>query len=222
MSDGGQFQRAMILLSPLAVIAVGHFAARSTGHWIMDLAWLPAQAAYWAMLAGLVALAPGGFGRLRGWFQPSTGGWGWRLLSLITVLPVVAVTVMMARSFGIRDLPQLSGWLLLVLLNPLLEEAYWRGAIMSAAPAWPRWRIALYAAFWFAASHPLIVGVNIAVVGGWGGFAGTFFHGIIWAVVFWRTGSLRWPLFSHFLANAFSMAIVLGIIQFPVGTDRGP
>jgi hypothetical protein len=105
-------------------------------------------------------------------------------------------------------------WLLIVLLNPIVEEGFWRGTLMDATRDWPGWASVLNSAFWFGLSHPLVIGVNIALVAGVTGFIGTFVNGLIWALVYHKTRSLRWGIASHILANVFSIGIFLGLIQF--------
>ncbi len=69
-------------------------------------------------------------------------------------------------------------WLLLSLINPWLEEGYWRG-LLDAADGWPGWLAVLYGAFWFGVSPPLIADVNGAE--GLPDFIGTFVVGVVWA-----------------------------------------
>ncbi len=81
---------------------------------------------------------------------------------------------------------------------------------MGAADRWPGWLGILYGAFWFGASHPLILDVNGAkAVRGLPGFVGTFVVGVIWALVYRGTHSLRWSIFGHFLQDLFAPPILV-------------
>jgi hypothetical protein len=68
------------------------------------------------------------------------------------------------------------------------------------------WLVILYGAFWFGASHPLILGVNAEAVQGLPGFVGTF---VVGALVYRRTCSLRWPIFGHTLQDLFAPPILV-------------
>jgi uncharacterized protein len=55
----------------------------------------------------------------------------------------------------------ISSWLAVAIVDPWLEEGYWRGLLMDAASGWPDWLIVTYTTFWFGLSHPLPLGVNV-------------------------------------------------------------
>jgi len=162
------------LLAPMVVIVIGYVAAR-IAHDILDasIAWLPTMIVYWASLA-LVILTLRGIGVYRTWLQPSQGKVIWRWLSLLNPLFVMIPTLLFGKSVAAPSPWIFVAWLLIVLLNPIVEEGFWRGTLMDATRDWPGWASVLNSAFWFGLSHPLVIGVNIALVAGVTGFIGIF------------------------------------------------
>jgi hypothetical protein len=43
----------------------------------------------------------------------------------------------------------ISSWLAVALIDPWLEEGYWRGLLMDSARGWPGWLVVEYTTFWF-------------------------------------------------------------------------
>jgi hypothetical protein len=177
-----------------------------------DIAWLPPMVVYWLSLFLAIALLRG-LNAYRGWLQPSKGHWLFRAVSLLNVVFIAVPSVLFARGIEIASIGSVVAWLLIVVFNPIVEEGYWRGTLIDATSGWPSWATVLYSAFWFGLSHPLIIGINIALVAGITGFIGTFVNGLIWATTYRSSGSLRWGIATHIAANVFSIAIFLGLLQ---------
>jgi len=141
----------------------------------------------------------GGWSEYRRWLQPSHGAWGWRLQSFAPTALFIPVFLLNFRSLNLPWV--ISSWLAIAIIDPWLEEGYWRGLLMDSASGWPGWLIATYTTFWFGLSHPLLLGVNAKALSGFPGFLGTVFTGAIWSTVYLKTHSLRWPFLSHFMAD---------------------
>jgi hypothetical protein len=203
-------RRGMVLLSPVIVVGLGYAVARITGAVWGLWSWIPVLVYYWAVLGVLIAWG-GGREALGRWLQPSRGRriWLWRAVSL--ALPTVFLLTVFFENLPRLNQPWIVVlWLVLSFVNPWLEEGYWRGLLMDAAEHWPGWLAGLYSAFWFGASHPLVLGVNGAeAVQGLPGFIGTFIVGLVWALIYRQTCSLRWPIFGHFLQDLFAPPILV-------------
>jgi hypothetical protein len=209
--------RVVVLLSPLVVIAIGYLVATVSKRSLdSGMAWLPPMIIYWLSLVLAIAWMRG-LSAFRTWLQPSKGAWGWHLLSLVNPAMIAIPSVLFFESFAELPLWRIVAWLLIVTLNPVVEEGYWRATLMDAAQTWPGLAAIGYSAIWFGLSHPLIIGINIDLVAGFTGFMGAFVNGLIWSVVYYQTGSLRWGIGSHIVANMFSIAIFLGLIHIGLG-----
>jgi membrane protease YdiL (CAAX protease family) len=212
-------RRRLVLLSPIVVVGLGFLLARVTGAIWGIWSWVPILVYYWAILGALIAWG-GGREAVRRWLQPSRSRrlWVWRAVSL--VLPVIFfITVFLTNIPGLNQLWIVVLWLALSFVNPWLEEGYWRGLLIDAGDKWPVWSAIAYSAFWFGASHPLVLagGGGSEAVKGLGGFVGTFMVGIVWGVVYRQTRSLRWPIFGHFLQDLFAppVLVFLNLLVIP-------
>jgi len=197
--------RQLLLLSPLLVISAGfivaHFSARLFGVW----AWIPLSLVYWSVLALLIA-AGGGVKAMRQRLVPLRGRyWGWAVLGMavgLLPLPVLLTKGAVLQRMGVW-LP----WLLFALVNPWLEESYWRGVLSDATASWKRWPSVLYSSALFAISHPLMWGVFSAANRTVTVVAATFLMGVAWSWIYLKTRSLRWPLLSHAVVDLLNLSV---------------
>ncbi len=196
--------RFLILLSPIAIICVSQVAARMVGPLLGEWAWAFLFAGYWTILACLI-LVGGGIRSLSHWLRPSYGGPVW---------PIIAITF----SLGTTVWMTIPNWRLLLqpeiliptvifaIVNPCLEEGYWRGLIIRSATGWPGWVAILYSGTLFAINHLF---VNVVVPAGRNPFVWVYqlLVGILLGIVYIKTRSLRWPIISHALINLLSLSV---------------
>ena len=100
-------------------------------------------------------------------------------------------------------------WAGFALLNPWFEESYWRGLIMDATASWGRLASLLYSSALFAASHPLIWGIHSLPMRKIEAVGGLFLVGLLWGLAYQRTGTLRWCVVGHMLANLLGLAALV-------------
>ncbi len=196
----------LLLLSPFAVIAVGQLAARILGSQGGTWTWAYLFVGYWITLAGFI-LWGGGTKAISGWLQPSQGGSFW---------PVIA----MAFAFATTLWMFIPNWRLLLrpeilfptivftLVNPWLEEGYWRGLILDAAASWQSWLAILYSGSLSSLNH-IFVMVFVAAARNPAVWAYQLVLGLLMGVVYTRTKSLRWPIFSHAIVNMLSLSVAM-------------
>jgi uncharacterized protein len=193
-----------LLLSPWLVVAVAHVTARLAGGVWGVWAWVPALLLFWSLLAALIIWScrerP-----TRQWLQPSQGSWRWALLALVVALIPLPLLLLNWPLLGSATVFLL--WLAFGFLNPWFEEAYWRGALLDASSHWPTWAAVLYSSALFAASHPLIWGVNSIANGTIEVVVSTFIMGVAWSIIYKKTRSLRWAIASHALVDWFGLSI---------------
>ncbi len=202
--SGRPLARFAVIVSPVFVIALGHFTA-VWGQSLMGVqAWLPLTAVFWAVMIAVIAVAGGmkGFAARLG---AGKGGWLWPFFSVLiglAPLPLMILHWQVLASPAIW-LP----WLVFAAINPFLEEGYWRGALLDATSRWPAWLAVTYTSLVFAASHPLM----------WGTFSIanrtpetvviTFLMGVVWAVTYRRTGTLRSVVAAHMVTDLLNLSI---------------
>lgn len=199
-----QRRRVLAALSPVLLIAVcipvQHVAGTMLGAW----AWVPTMLVFWATIAIAVAWF-GGRDAIARWLQPARGTAFWSLLAVGVGL--LSLPGFLAHWRIVSDPLILGFWLAFALINPWIEEAYWRGMLMDATASWAGFLSIVYTAAWFALSHPLIWGVHSTAMRQWPVVIAMFFVGAVWATVYRRSRSIRWTIAGHMLANLLGMAV---------------
>ena len=100
-------------------------------------------------------------------------------------------------------------WLAFALINPWFEESYWRGLLIDATASWGKLLSLLYSSVWFAVSHPLIWGIHSLPLRKVEAVGALLLVGLIWGMSYQRTGSIRWCVAGHMLANLFGLAALV-------------
>ena len=192
--------KTRILISVIALIGIGHVVARYAGT-DKDTAWIYVCLFYagWIFASLFLLLKKQDVQELLGSIR--NGQWG------LVGIPFVFVAFYYVFIPN-RELLKWDYWLILhliiCLVNPFMEELYWRGLVskFGSRPVYSY----LFSTIAFAASHPLILGVNSPGVAGWIGFTGTFLVGSMLWLVFFKTRSLWLCVLIHFLIDFFGVA----------------
>lgn len=198
-------RRWIILLSPIVVLILCQITARLVVSTFGNSAIYPWLLVYWVAIGGLIVLG-GGREAIRRWASPPRGAWGWSALALLFV-PLAFYTALPAWRFlaiGWLWLP----WLLFPILNASIEEGYWRGLLLDAGGGWPGWMIILYSSLLFGLNH---AGLGIFVIAERSLVPIIFqvVFGLVMAVVYWKTRSLRWAVIGHALVNWLGLSMVI-------------
>jgi uncharacterized protein len=198
-------RRRLSLLSPLAVIAVGHLTARLAGATLGARVWLPLTLVLWSLFGLLIAWG-GGREAVRRWAGAPHGSWGWSALAVgIGLIPLPILLL----NWTLFESPWLVlAWIVFALINAPLEEGYWRGVLSDHSAGWPAWLSVLYSSFFFALNHPLTFGVHSVANRHPATLISTFLMGLVWALVYRKTGSLRWAVFAHVLVDLFNLSVL--------------
>jgi membrane protease YdiL (CAAX protease family) len=170
---------------------------------------------FWAAIAALI-LWWAGPASIKRWLQPARGAWTWRLIAVALGLPPLLGFL---KHWQVLQPPHiLLLWVAFALVNPFLEEGYWRGLLLDATVRWGGVLSVTYSAAWFAVSHPLIWGVHCVALRHWVILPVLFLMGALWGVAYRRSGSLRWTIAGHMCANAFGLVVpVLLNLHLPYG-----
>jgi membrane protease YdiL (CAAX protease family) len=205
LSQDMKLRQRLLLFSPLAIIAVGHLTARLAGSVLGVWSWIPLALSLWGMFALIIALG-GGREAIRRWSRPTQGAWGWSVLAIVIgliPLPLLLLNWRLFNSFWL-----VLAWLVFALINAPLEEGYWRGLLLDKTSGWPGWLGVLYSSFFFAVNHPLTFGVHSIANRHPATAISTFILGMMWAIVYRKTGSLRWTVAAHILVDLFNVSIL--------------
>ncbi len=123
----------------------------------------------------------GGTDSIKDWLKKPLRNVGWIILALmmgIIPLPIFLMHYGLLKPWEIW-LP----WILLALINPWIEEFYWRGLLLDNTKELNSWISVIVTSLLFAGNHA-IFGVNSELLSGVEILISTFVMGVIWAVVY--------------------------------------
>jgi len=195
--------RSEIIVSVFLLLLIGHLVAIYVSS-NKQTAWVYITAFYavWLIMSLMFLVSIRDLNKM---FSPSKN-WKWNLV----FIPIIFLVVYFIFIPNITLL-KWDYWLLLniviCLVNPFLEEIYWRGLLSKISDT--PFQSFLFSSLGFAASHPLLFGVVSPGVAGWVGFAGTFFVGALFWLCYYKTKSLRGCVLSHFLIDVAGMAVFI-------------
>ena len=207
-------KKRLIILSPVVIIGVDHLVARVAGHFWGAWAFVPVVLVAWCMSVFFIFWG-GGFPSIRKWLKKPEGSFGWAILALsvsLVTLPMFLLHWRLLAPWFIW-LP----WILIALINPWIEEFYWRGLLLDHTNRWPGWLAIVFSSAVFAINHPMAFGVNSVLNRGGTILVSTFIMGLIWAVVYRKTRSLWWPILGHFLTDLFCLSVPAFLNLFHAG-----
>lgn len=194
-----------LLLLPSTALAF-HFGAR----------WLGREAGYllgflfywtvWCLLVPFLVLGREGFRTLFSDRVPLFSSSNWPAAVLFTVVMLVAL-LMYGRDFLRAPLVLILVALPLAIVNGICEELLWRGLYVRAFPA-NLWLAVLFPALafalWHLAPQSLFPAENrLAFV------LSTFFLGLAYGWIAYRTGSAKWTALSHSLNGVLALSGML-------------
>lgn len=191
-------RRWAVALSPIALIAACGGLQHVLGPWLGAWSWAPTMLVFWGLIAALIAW--GSDGRLATrWLSPPRGGVAWSALAVLVGL--MSVREFLDGRHSLASVGMIVLWIGYALVNPWFEEGYWRGLLLDATADWPAGLGIAYSAAAFAVSHPLIWGVHSVALRNPKALVGLGLAGLVWAIAYRRTGSLRFTIVGHCCAN---------------------
>ncbi|WP_433967180.1 CPBP family intramembrane glutamic endopeptidase [Tunturiibacter gelidiferens] len=196
-------QRRFVLLSPILLIAAGHLTARVFSASIGAWAWVPLQLVYWSgMIAVLYSV--NGLSNIFAAYKRSSG---WRSWSSGILIGLIPWPILLLHLSLLHSPLLIVCWIALALINPFIEESYWRGLFGEVTARWPAWAALLYPTLFFAAAHPLQWGVFSVGSRNWQMVVALMIMGIAWSATYRQTRSLRSNTFSHMLVDLGNMSV---------------
>jgi uncharacterized protein len=191
------------LLSILVLITAGHYLALQLGHnkqtaWI----WVALYYGIWMLASILIFLSRKEIKELF-----SKGSFHFSLILPLLFATIALIEIFLPNTHIIKWDSLLLMNIIICFINPFIEEIYWRGIPPNVLES--KWIQYITASVGFAASHPLVLGVNSRGASGWQTFAGAFILGSCWWFYYNKKKSLRWPVFTHFLIDFFGLAAYL-------------
>lgn len=185
-----------MLVNLLVAVVAGQYI----GKWVF----VPIILIEWVMFLFFI-IVYGGAESLKRWLKTAKGGWGWIIVTLligITPLPIFLKYHELLSSWQLI-LP----WIMLAIINPWLEEFYWRGLLMDYSKKWGATLSVAFSSLTFSFNHA-IFGINTELFRGYEVLISTLLMGLVWGITYKRSDSLRWVIFAHFLADFLNLSSV--------------
>ena len=195
-------KKKIVLASPFLIITINFGIAFLFGNIIGKWAFIPIILIEWYLFLFFILRYTEKETRKK-WLQKSKRSFGWNILALFIGILPLPLFLMHYETLEIWQvwLP----WILLALINPWLEEFYWRGLLLDYTKNWSNWTAIIFTSLVFALNHA-VFGVNSELNSGITVIISTFIMGIIWGLVYKKTDSLRWIILAHFLVDLFNLS----------------
>lgn len=206
MSQTDTRGRLLFALSPLALVTICAAVQLIAGRYVGAWAWVPTMLCFWLVIALLLNMYPSSHGPGRR-FQRASGSPVWSVFAVLAGL--LSLHGFLGNWTLLANTQLIVAWLAFALVNPWFEESYWRGLLIDSTDSWGKLVSLLYSSAWFAASHPLVWGIYSFPLRKPEAVGALFFVGLIWGVAYQRTGSLRWCVVGHMLANLLGLAALV-------------
>lgn len=205
MTTGSRTRKDLFyaLGSPLLLVVICALVQLLAGQIIGAWAWLPTMLCFWLTIT-LFTRHFSGYAVARSRFKPASGNAFWSFIAIFAGF--FSLHGFIQHWTLLSSIQLVIPWLAFALINPWFEESYWRGLLIDATASWGKLPSLLYSSIWFAASHPLIWGIHSLPLRKIEAVAALLLVGVLWGIAYQRTGSLRWCVMGHMLANFFGLA----------------
>jgi len=194
--------RRIVILSPFLIIAVNFGIAYTFGQLIGKWAFIPMVSIGWILWLFFI-LKFGGTKSAKNWLKKPKGKIWWAFLAIL--IGLIPLPLFIFHSDTLSEWIIWLPWIILALINPWIEEFYWRGLLLDYTKNWSNWKSVFYSSFLFAINHAAF-GINSELNSGFEIVISTLIMGIVWGFVYKKTKSLRWTIFAHFLVDFLGLS----------------
>jgi len=193
----------IVIGSPLIIMATNFLSAYFFGALIGKWVFIPIILIEWCLFIFFIAKF-GGKTSIKLWLRPPDHISFWTFFAV--ALGLVPFPIFLLHKDLLADWTVLLPWIVLAIVNPWLEEFYWRGLLLDNTSRWNKWIAILFSSLLFAVNHAVFA-IHSELMRGPEVFLSTLAMGIVWAVTYKKTGSLRWILVAHFLVDFFNLSV---------------
>ena len=173
-------KRNIVLASPFLIIAINFGIAYLFGKIIGKWAFIPIILIEWCLFLYFI-FKYAGKGSIKKWLEKPKGFFGWNIFALFIGLLPIPLFLLHYKTLVTWQvwIP----WILLALINPWIEEFYWRGLLLDYTKNWSNWMAIIFTSLVFALNHA-VFGVNSELNSGLTIIISTFIMGLIWGLVY--------------------------------------
>ena len=190
------------IISPVLILFITQATAVIFGNILEDLVYIPIILIYWTVL-GLILF---NYGRdhIGYWLQKPKGHWIW--LSIAGLVSLSTLPLFLQHYDVMRNLTVLIPSIIFFLINPWLEEFYWRCLLIDVTNKWPAWVSIGYSSILFTLWHTAFAWYSTGVRS-LSFYLPVLILGLVMGMIYKNTKSL-WPaILSQMLINALNLSI---------------
>ena len=204
-------ENLFFMLTPIAILIVTQVTAITLGRFLKAFVYIPIILIYWAVI--VLILYKYGFDNIRRWLNKPQGHWGWIILAVLLGLSSLPLFINNIHVF--RNSSVLIPHIAFFLINPWIEEFYWRGLIIDVTKKWPGWASLLYSSVLFTLWHSAFAWYSLGVRE-LSFYIPVLILGIFMVLIYRNTKSLWLCVGSHMLINIFNMGIpvLMNLVKF--------
>ncbi|HWO75602.1 MAG TPA: CPBP family intramembrane glutamic endopeptidase [Bacillus sp. (in: firmicutes)] len=203
--DGQIKNSQLVIWAPVIVVLISSCSSFIFSTFIQEWAWIPVAIFYWGSMFAFIYFFTTKKERSK-WLSRARGHAGWKAGTVLAGL--FPLTILFTNMGLLRESIAVTVfWLLFALVNPFFEEGFWRGLLLDKLPFATIHTKILYSTVLFIVSHPLLWGIFSIANRSYMLFASLLIMSIVWSYAYYRIGSLRWPIFSHFLVDIGNLSV---------------
>ncbi len=192
----------IVLISPFVIIGINVIVAIVFGGLIGKWAFIPLILIEWGLFLFFV-LKYGQNNVVKNWLKPSKKNWGWVVVALL--IGLTPLPIFLKYSYLLNDWSIFLPWIILALINPFIEEFYWRGLLSDYTKNWNSFLSILFTSSVFSINHA-VFGINSELFRGPEVIISTFVMGVVWGITYKKTNSLLWVILAHFLVDFLNLS----------------
>lgn len=202
---------SFFIISPILILIITQATAILFGRYLDTLVYIPIILIYWAAIGFI--LYKYGTGHINTWFQKPQGHWIWIVIAVLVGFSSLPLFLQHYQVF--RNLSILIPTVIFFLINPWLEEFYWRGMLIDVTATWPGWVSILYSTMMFTIWHSAFAWHSPAARS-LPFYLAVLVLGLVMALIYKNTKSVRLTVISHMMINILNMSIpsLLNMIEF--------
>ena len=195
-------KKTVLILSPLLILVICQLIPLIWGEALGTRIFIPILITYWVFIFAMIAVY--GLKNIKTWLQKPQGHWIWAVILIVLGLTNIPFFLMNISVLAKASL--LLPHIVFFLINPWLEEFYWRGVLIDATEHWPKWASVAYSTVLFTAYHTSYA-YQAELFRGIPFYAFTFFATVFMAISYIKTKSLWWGMICHILTNILTLSI---------------
>jgi membrane protease YdiL (CAAX protease family) len=196
-----QKNKWLLLASPVLIVGFLRLIAMVLYPIKSNWVWVPFVLLYWLIIFILIKIYTPHL-TIREVLNKPAGSWGWALVALVVGISGISFCLNNLEYYRIPE--YVTAGIILALINPFFEETYWRKLMLDNFSNKPV--MVIYNSVIFGLLHLFSFSIISTPNQEFLIFPITAVLGLIYSLVYLKTGSLRYVIISHFIMDIFGFS----------------